>query len=92
MTRIQPVEGLAQIGGVDLAIEAATEDEQIKKAIFKELGYARAVWASLIIIPRLLRAIGEAWRTSKRWPWEAPADHFHRQLADLRRDYGIRLI
>jgi len=62
------------------------------KAIFKELGYARAVWATLIIIPRMLRAVGESWRTSKRWPWEAPADYFDRPLADLRRDYGIRLI
>ena len=62
------------------------------KAIFKDLGYARAVWATLIILPRMLRAIGEAWRTSKRWPWDAPADYFDRSLADLRRDYGIRLI
>jgi hypothetical protein len=31
-------------------------------------------------------------RTSKRWPWDAPADYFDRSLADLRRDYGIRLI
>ncbi len=68
-----------------------TSDPQAK-AIFKELGYARAIWATLIIIPRMMRAIGEAWRTSKRWPWEAPADHFDRPLAALRREYGVRLI
>lgn len=62
------------------------------KAIFKDLGYARAIWATLIILPRMLRAVVPAWRTSKRWPWEAPADHFDRTLADLRREYGIRLI
>jgi hypothetical protein len=62
------------------------------KVIFKELGYARAVWATLIIIPRAGRAIWEAWRSSKRWPWDPPADYFERTLADLRREYGIRLI
>jgi hypothetical protein len=62
------------------------------KAIFKELGYVRAVWAVLIIVPRMFRAIGEAWRTRKRWPWEAPADYFDRSLGDLRREYGIRII
>ena len=62
------------------------------KAIFKELGYIRAVWATLTIIPRMGRAIWEAWRTSKRWPWAPPASYFDRSLADLRREYGIRLI
>jgi hypothetical protein len=62
------------------------------KAIFKELGYVRAVWAVLIIVPRMFRAISEAWRTRKRWPWEAPADYFDRSLGDLRRQYGIRII
>ena len=62
------------------------------KAIFRQLGVARALWATVVIMPRLARAIGEAWRMSKRWPWEAPADYFERSLADLRREYGIRLI
>jgi 3-hydroxybutyryl-CoA dehydrogenase len=35
--RITPVESLSEIGGVDLAIEAVTEDEAIKKDIFKAL-------------------------------------------------------
>ena len=62
------------------------------KAIFKELGYARAFWATLVVLPRMAQAILETWRMPKRWPWDAPADHFDRPLADLRREYGIRLI
>ena len=62
------------------------------KAIFKELGYARAVWATLVILPRTARAIWEACRMAKRWPWETPQDYLNRPLADLRREYGIRLI
>jgi 3-hydroxyacyl-CoA dehydrogenase len=37
MKRIQPAPELQSIGKTDLAIEAATEDEEVKKAIFKAL-------------------------------------------------------
>jgi 3-hydroxybutyryl-CoA dehydrogenase len=37
MARIVPAEELARIGEADLAIEAATENEELKKAIFKAL-------------------------------------------------------
>lgn len=62
------------------------------KTIFKELGYARAVWTTLSITPRLVRAIWDAWRMRKQWPWNTPPDHFDRPLADLRREYAIRVI
>jgi len=35
--RIQPAENLSDLGDIDLAIEAATEDEETKKKIFKAL-------------------------------------------------------
>src|SRR5271155_3199502 len=35
LARITPAEALTDIGSADLAIEAATEDETLKKAIFK---------------------------------------------------------
>ncbi len=37
LARIRPAESLAIIGGADLAIEAATEDEETKKKIFRAL-------------------------------------------------------
>src|ERR1700761_6785039 len=37
LARIQPIEELAVIGGADIAIEAATENEETKKTIFKAL-------------------------------------------------------
>lgn len=66
--------------------------DRAAKAIFKELGYARAAWVMVIIVPRLLRAIAEGWRMTRKWPWEPPVALFERTLADLRRDYGIRLL
>jgi 3-hydroxybutyryl-CoA dehydrogenase len=38
LSRIKPAEELARIGETDLAIEAATENEELKKSIFKALG------------------------------------------------------
>jgi 3-hydroxybutyryl-CoA dehydrogenase len=37
LARIQPAESLAEIGAADLAIETATENEEIKKQIFRAL-------------------------------------------------------
>jgi 3-hydroxybutyryl-CoA dehydrogenase len=37
LARIRPAESLAEIGAADLAIEAATENEEIKKQIFRSL-------------------------------------------------------
>ncbi|MDB5479510.1 MAG: 3-hydroxybutyryl-CoA dehydrogenase [Caulobacteraceae bacterium] len=37
LARIRPAESLAEIGAADLAIEAATENEEVKKQIFRAL-------------------------------------------------------
>jgi 3-hydroxybutyryl-CoA dehydrogenase len=37
LTRIRPAEALAALGATDLAIEAATENEEVKKQIFRAL-------------------------------------------------------
>ncbi len=37
IARIRPAETLKELGGVDLAIEAATEDETVKRKIFQQL-------------------------------------------------------
>ncbi|MDZ4320706.1 MAG: 3-hydroxyacyl-CoA dehydrogenase NAD-binding domain-containing protein, partial [Phenylobacterium sp.] len=37
LARILPIETLAEAGGADLVIEAATEDEAIKKSVFRDL-------------------------------------------------------
>jgi 3-hydroxybutyryl-CoA dehydrogenase len=38
LARIEPVDGASAMGGCDLVIEAATEREEIKRAIFKDVG------------------------------------------------------
>jgi hypothetical protein len=62
------------------------------KAIFKELGYLRAIGITLWVVPRMIRAIGEAFRMPRRWPWIPPESFRDRSLADLRREFGIRLV
>jgi hypothetical protein len=62
------------------------------KAIFKELGYLRAIGITLWVVPRMVRALFEAVRTAKRWPGEPPAAFETRTLADLRREHDVRVI
>jgi len=62
------------------------------KALFVELGLWRAAAASLAAIPRIARAVTEAARMRRKWPWTPPADWDDRPLSDLRREFAIRVI
>ncbi len=62
------------------------------KALFKQLGLLRAALATLRTLPRIVRAIGEARRMTKKWPWTPPPVYLARSLNELRREYAIRVI
>lgn len=62
------------------------------KALFTELGYGRAIWITVRSLPRILRVVGEAFAMSRRWPWAPPPEYLQRTLADLRREFRIRVI
>jgi hypothetical protein len=67
------------------------QDKQAQ-ALFKELGYLKSAWVTVLAIPRICRAAVEAWRMKKRWPWVPPESFQNRTLADLRSEFGIRVI
>lgn len=62
------------------------------QAIFKQIGYGTILWGMLKTLPRMARAIREKFRMPKKWPWMPPGSYMQRTLADLRREYGIRVI
>ena len=62
------------------------------QAILKEVGVLAFVQGTVKAAPRLLRAVRESFRMGKRWPWNPPEEYQIRTLADLRREYGIRVI
>jgi hypothetical protein len=66
--------------------------DPLAQAVFKELGLARALLATLRTLPRILQAIGETRRMTRTWPWRPPESYQTRTLADLRREFGIRVI
>ena len=68
-----------------------TQDKQAK-ALFKELGYLKSAWVTLLALPRICSAVLEAWLMKKRWPWVPPEPFLHRTLADLREEFGIRVM
>ena len=68
-----------------------TADQQAK-TIFKQVGYPKVVLHTLKTLPRIARTAWEALRARKRWPWETPETYQTRTLAELRREFGIRVI
>jgi len=62
------------------------------QALFKELGYLKSMWVTILAVPRIWRAVIEAFRMKKRWPWTPPETFRSRSLVDLRQEFGIRLI
>jgi hypothetical protein len=62
------------------------------QALFKELGYLRSIWVTICAAPRICRAAAEAFRMKKRWPWTPPESFQERRLAELRQEFGIRLV
>jgi len=67
------------------------QDKQAQ-ALFKEFGYLRIAWITLLAVPRICRALFESRRMKKRWPWTPPDAFQQRSLADLRREFAIRVI
>jgi hypothetical protein len=68
----------------------ATDNEA--QAIFKQVGYGKVIAGTLLAVPRMLRAVVENVRMAKKWPWLPPGSYFDRTLADLRREFRIRVI
>jgi hypothetical protein len=66
--------------------------DQAAKALFKKLGYGKALAITVMSLPRILRAAMAAIRMPKRWPWNPPDTYLDRQLDELRREFGIRVL
>jgi len=66
--------------------------DQAAKALFKELGYGKAIVVTLKSLPRIVRAALAAFGMRKRWPWNPPNGYLDRPLGELRREFGIRVL
>ncbi len=77
--------------GVRRYLAYLAQDKQVQ-ALFKEFGYLKSAWITVRSMPRICRAAAEAWRMKKRWPWMPPPSFQSRTLADLRREFGIRVV
>ena len=67
-------------------------NDPLAKAVFKELGVLRTVGVTLRSIPRIIRAWRARKRMTKKWPWVPPEGFQTRTLADLRKEFGIRVM
>jgi hypothetical protein len=67
-------------------------NDPLAQAVLKALGIWKTVFVTLRTIPRILRAIVETRRMKKKWPWVPPDSFQKRTLADLRSEFGIRVM
>jgi hypothetical protein len=77
--------------GVRRYLKYLSTDKEAK-ALFADLGAWRAVWATMLALPRIVRAMYEALRVPKKWPWTPPQSYLARSLEELRREFRIRVI
>ncbi len=77
--------------GVRRYVAYLARDKQAQ-ALFKEFGYLRSAWVTVLALPRIWRALVDAWRMKKRWPWIPPESFESRTLADLRSEFGICVV
>lgn len=77
--------------GVRRYAEYLMHDRQAK-ILFKELGIIKSIWVTVLAVPRICRAAKQAWQMKKRWPWVPPDSYQDRSLAELRQEFGIRVI
>jgi len=66
-------------------------DPQAQK-ILKDVGLGGFLWGMLKALPRMGRAVVEAFRMKKKWPWQPPDSFQSRSLGELRSEFGIRVI
>jgi len=62
------------------------------QAIFQRVGWLAVFGATLRAIPRFSRALVQALRAGRRWPWNPPQHHLGTPLGSLRAAYGIRVL
>jgi ubiquinone biosynthesis protein Coq4 len=77
--------------GVRRYLAYLSTDKQAK-ALFEELGLGRALRVTVKALPRIVRAAAAAFAMRKRWPWRPPESYMNRPIADLRREFGIRVL
>ena len=67
-------------------------NDPLARAVFKTLGLWRSLLVTIRTAPRIMRAIQETRNMKKKWPWLPPESFLDRTLADLRSEFGIRMI
>lgn len=62
------------------------------RRLFTQIGYAKALRASLQAAPRILRVVWYSRCMPKRWPWDHNDIYLGRKLRDIRSEFKIHLV
>ncbi len=65
--------------------------EEEGKQIMKSIPVWGAITGSVWLLGKLPRLVWRSWRMSKQWPWKAWEPYLNVPLAEIRREFGIRI-
>ena len=57
--------------------------------IITSIGWARAIWESLLAVPAVIGVLRRARRMRKPWPWQDHDRYLDVPLCDIRREFNI---
>ncbi len=60
--------------------------------IVRQVGVAGACGALLRAAPRAVRVVWRSRSMRRRWPWAAHGEYLNRELAEIREEFGVRVL
>jgi hypothetical protein len=80
--------------GTDVGVGRYLKYLQVNEAqqIVKSIGWSVTIKESLRAMPRVLKAIAGSRSMRRKWPWENHEAYLNTPLADIRREFNIRVV
>ncbi|GAB4566255.1 MAG: hypothetical protein Tsb0020_17750 [Haliangiales bacterium] len=82
------------IFGVDISLRDYYRALKLNEvqSLLDDVGRLRLAWASVKAVPTIWRAMWRARAMHKKWPWADHAMYLDRPLAEIRAEFGIRVL
>ena len=66
--------------------------KRLSKALYKELGVLGFLRLYFHVLPRKWKVLRRCLRMNAKWPFRFPKQHLSRNIASIRKEYGIKIL
>ncbi len=90
----EPLADTWQMFGTDVPFREYLRYTQLPetRAVFLEVGFGSVIAATVRAVPRLITVLWRVFRMSKKWPFHEHDQYMNIPLAQIRAEFGIRLV